>query len=256
LGGLLGDLALTTENKLKKIYDQALISNPLTSAKDLRHEVFIWKLVGGSKYLANVRIESVRTARNDFAIVPVEGSDSKVQELLGGQTFIDLYIPDSALLLRCDIKQTDAPIRYYVHIPKFVAQVERRKHVRLQVYESDEVKLAFSKVMIEPKPQSQLFKKSCFDVSSGGFSFLVSRIESKFFKINDPIRNIMIQVGDRNALVNAEIALIKEVEPEQLNGLTYKVWRICCRFSQIDNVTKKHLEMFILERIKEELDAI
>lgn len=247
---------MTTENKLKKIYDQTLISNLLTSAKDLKHEVFIWKLVGGSKYLANVRIESVRTARNDFAIVPTDGSDRKVQELMGGQSFIDLYIPDSALLLRCDVRQTDAPVRYYVHIPKFVAQVERRKHVRLQVYQSDEVKLSFTKVMIEPKPMSQQFKKSCFDVSSGGFSFLVSRMESKFFKINDPIRNIVIQIGDRNSMVNAEIALIKEVEPDQINGLTYKVWRICCRFSQIDHMTKKHLEMFILERIKEELDAI
>jgi hypothetical protein len=51
-------------------------------------------------------------------------------------------------------------------------------------------------------------------------------------------------------------ALIKEIEPDEFNGLTYKVWRVCCRFSQIDLNAKKFLEVFILEKIKEKLNAI
>ena len=103
---------------------------------------------------------------------------------------------------------------------------------------------------------TQQFGKSCFDISTGGFSFLVSRMESKFFQINDPIRMLEIKISDWSTIVNVEIALIKEVEPDEYNGLTYKVWRICCRFSLIDQISKKYLEKYIFERIKDELHAI
>lgn len=247
---------MSNENKLKKVKDEAVIVSLLSSTKEGEQEVFIWRLVGGSKHLANVRIESIRKPRRDFCIVPALGHEKQVQELMASQNYIDLYVPESALLLRCNIKQTDAPVRYYLQLPEFAAQVERRKSFRLNVYQSDEVQLRFSKSVSLPRPMSQAFHKSCFDISAGGFSFFVSRLESKFFQIHDPIRNIELQIGDVKTKVSAEVALVKEVEPDEHNGLTYKVWRICCRFKQIDQVSVKHLEKFIFERIKEELHAI
>lgn len=247
---------MNNDNKLKKVQDEAIIHNLISGAKDAELEVFIWRLVGCSKHLANVRIESIRKHRKDFCIIPIAGHERQVQELMTGQGYIDLYVPDSALLLRCNIRQADAPFRYYLQIPTFVAQVERRKSFRLNVYEADDVKISFGKTVSVPRQMSQHFHKSCFDVSTGGFSFLVSRMESKFFQINDPIRTIEIKTGNWATKVNAEIALIKEVEPDEYNGLTYKVWRICCRFSQIDQISKKHLEKYIFERIKDELHVI
>ncbi len=247
---------MTTDTKLKKVYDESVMTGLFNGAKDAHMEVFIWKLVGGSKYLANVKIEAVRKTRKDLCVVPAPGYEKQVQELMGSQEFIDFYIPESALLFRCKIRQTEAPVRYYVCYPEFTAQVERRKEFRLNVHDSAEVKVGFSKSTIDPRPMTQVFTKTCFDVSAGGFSFLVSRMESKFFKIHDPIRNIDVKIGDRKAKVNAEIALIKEIEPDQTNGLTYKVWRVCCRFSQIDHLTEKHIQRFILERIKDDLHVI
>lgn len=247
---------LASDNNLKKVKDEATIISLLTSAKEAEAEVFIWKLVGSSKHLANIRIESIRKPRRDFCIVPVEGHDRQVQELLSSQSYIDLYVPETGLLLRCTIKQTDAPYRYYLQLPEFIAQVERRKTFRLNVYKTAEVQISFGKTTSGPRPMSQHFFKSCYDISTGGFSFLVSRMESKFFQIHDPIRYIEFKAGDWSTKVNAEIALIKEIEPDEYNGLSYKVWRVCCRFSQIDQISKKYLEKFIFERIKEELHAI
>ncbi len=244
------------DNKLKRVQDEAVIHSLLSSTKESEMEVFIWRLVGGSKHLANIKIESIRKARKDFCITPIPGHERQVQDLMSSQDFIDLYVPESALLLRCKIRQTDAPYRYYLQVPEFVAQVERRKSLRLNTYDSEEVKISFGKSVSTPRPMSQHFHKSCLDVSTGGFSFLVSRMESKFFQINDPIRTIEIKAGSWSTKVNAEIALIKEIEPDEFNGLTYKVWRICCRFSQIDQISKKHLEKFIFERIKDELHVI
>lgn len=244
------------DNKLKKVKDEATILGLINGAKEENFEVFIWKLVGGSKHLGQVRIESVRKVRKDFCIIPMEGQDRQVQDLMGSQGHIDLYIPDAALLMRCQVKQTDAPIRYYLHLPEFVAQVERRKSLRLNVYEGDEVKVCFSKSVTVPRPMSQYFLKSCMDISNGGFSFFVSKMESKFFRTGDPIPAVEIKAGDWSAKLTAEVTTVKEVDPDEYNGLTYKVWRVSCRFQQIDQISKKYLDKFILERIKEELHAI
>lgn len=247
---------MSNDNKLKKVQDEAIIHNLLSGAKEAELEAFVWRLLGGSKHLANVRIECIRKQRKDFCIIPIPGHERKVQELMHGQSYIDLYVPESALLLRCNIRHSDAPIRYYLEIPAFVAQVERRKSFRLNVYEAENIKINFAKSVSVPRPMSQNFQKSCFDISTGGFSFLVSRMESKFFQINDPIRMLEIKTEGWSTKVSAEIALIKEIEPDEYNGLTYKVWRVCCRFSQLDQISKKHLEKYIFERIKDELHAI
>jgi hypothetical protein len=247
---------LASDNKLKKVKDEATILSLITGAKESNSEMFIWKLVGGSKHLGQVRIESVRKLRKDFCIIPADGQERLVQDLMSSQNHIDIYIPESALLLRCQIKQTEAPVRYYLHLPQFVAQVERRKSLRLNVHDSNEVKITFSKSVTIPRAMTQHFLKSCFDISSGGFSFFVSKMESKFFQVGDPIPAVSIKAGDWSSKMAAEITSIREVDPDEFNGLPYKVWRVCCRFSQIDQVSKKYIDKFILERIKEELHAI
>lgn len=243
-------------NKLKKVEEENVVLSLISSAKEKSSEVYIWKIVAGVKHLASVRIEAVRKMRNDFCIAPASGQEKLVQDLLGSQTYIDLYIPDCALLLRCRLKQVDSPMRYYLKFPDFVAQVERRKNLRLNVHESSEVKVGFSKSLSSPRVVTQYFSKHCFDVSAGGFSFLISKMESKFFEAHDTLTMIDFSAGKWSTKVNAEVTMIKEIEPDQANGFSYKVWKVCCRFTQIDQISKKYLEKFIFERIKEDVHAI
>jgi hypothetical protein len=244
------------DNRLKKVTDLATILNLLSSAKEQDVEVYLWRLVGGTKHLANVRIEAIRKSQKDFCIVPREGKEKVAQEMVSGQTHLDLFIPDSCLLLRCGIKKTDAPLRYYLYLPEFVAQVERRKSIRLNVLERAEVKLTFSKEVALPRMVKQAFVKGCYDISTGGFSFLVSRTEHKFFGVNDKISNLEICLENWSTRVDAEVASIRELEPDEYNGLTYKVWRIGCRIKKIDQISSKYLEKYIFERIKTDLHVI
>jgi hypothetical protein len=247
---------LANENKLKKVTDESTILSFLSGAKATNAEVFLWKLIGGVKHLGQVRIESIRKIKKDFCITPAEGQDRLVQDLMGSTGTIDLYIPDMALLLRCGIKQTDAPYRYYLQLPSFVAQVDRRQHLRLNVQGESDVRLNFGKSVQLPKPMSQHFHKGCFDISSGGFSFLASKLESKFFQVGDKIPSVEIKAGDWSSKIAVEVAAIREIDPDRDNELPYKVWRISCKITQIDQIGKKYLEKFIFERIKEELHAI
>jgi len=238
------------------VKDEYTILSLLFGAKDNNSEVFIWKFLGSQKHLAQVRIESVRKLRKDFCIIPAEGQDRPVQELMGGHNFIDLYVPESAVLLRCLVKQTDAPYRYYLQFPEFVAQVERRASLRLNVFETSDVKVSFAKIAGSPKSMSQHFLKDCFDVSTGGFSFYISKLETKFFLPNETIPSLEIKASKWSSKVSAEIVTVREVEPDESNGLPYKVWRVSCKFSQIDQISRKYLEKYIFERIKDELHVI
>jgi hypothetical protein len=244
------------DNMLKKVQDEATIYNLLSGIKENSSDTYVWRLVGNSKHLAQVRIEAIRKSRKDFCIIPVEGQEQLVHELIGHHSQIDMYVPDSALLLRCVIRTADAPLRYYLQIPDVVAQVERRKNIRLNVHASSEVKISFAKTVLTPRQMTQHFAKDCFDFSTGGFSFLVSKMEFKFFQIGDKISSVDLKAGNHTTKSAAEVVMIREIEPDEFNGFSYKVWRISCRFSELDMISKKYFEKFIFERIKDELRAI
>lgn len=81
-------------------------------------------------------------------------------------------------------------------------------------------------------------------------------MEAKFFEVSDDIASVEFKTKEWGAKLNAEITAIRETEPDEINGLNYKALRVCCRFKQIDQISRKYIEKFILERIKDELHAI
>lgn len=247
---------MKNDNNLKKINDLGIILSLLNTAKDNTSEVYVWRIIGSEKHIAQVKIETIRKVRKDFCITTTEGQEKKLEELIGTQSCLDIYIPDSSVLMRCDIKNIDSTKKYYLQIPQYIVQSDRRKSFRVNVYDKSEVKLSFNKSITLMKTMSQSFFKDCFDISAGGFSFFVSKMELKFFQENDPISSIEINTGNWKTKVTAVVSFIREVEPDEFNDFPYKVWRVSCKFTQIDQVGRKYLERFIFERIKEELSVI
>jgi hypothetical protein len=244
------------KNLMKKIDDPKVIWSLLKSTKELSRQVYIWKFIGDKKYLGMVKIESVRRARNDFCLIPSEQQSKVVESLLSNVAEIDLYVPESSLLMRCYLRQSDSPRRYYLSFPHYSALLERRKHLRLDVYESESIKVNFSKTIVVPRVMSQFFEKTITDIGVGGFSFYVSKMELKYFQVGDPILGISFKSYEWNSKLDGEITNIREIEPDDLNSLSYKVWRISCRFRNINVESKKYIEKFILERIKQDLNVI
>jgi c-di-GMP-binding flagellar brake protein YcgR len=125
------------------------------------------------------------------------------------------------------------------------------------VGEDKDIQVSFEKMLnTHMKPMPTRFQKSCFDISAGGVSFFVSRTEAKAFEAKDVIKLMEVKAGSWSGKVEAEVISITEVEPNEYNGLSYKAWRVACRFSSIDQVSRKYLEKFIFERIKDELHVI
>ncbi len=241
---------------MKKIQDVGAIWSMLNSSKELVQQVYVWKFVGDKKHLGVVRIESVRKYRNDFCIVPIDGQEKNIASIIASQVEVDLYIPESAMLIRCKLRQADSSKRYYLNFPSQTAILERRNSLRLNVYESGSIKSIFSKSIVIPRLMTQFFEKTVTDIGSGGFSFFVSKIENKYFQIGDPIIGIAFKSFDLNIRVDGVVTSMREISPDEFNGLNYRVWRISCKFRDIDSSSKKQLERYIFERIKQDLDVI
>jgi hypothetical protein len=75
-----------------------------------------------------------------------------------------------------------------------IVQVERRKHIRLMIDEH-KCHVKFFKTMITQRVKTQIFEKNCFDISSGGFSFVTAKTESKFFELGEEILGIELAIG-------------------------------------------------------------
>lgn len=245
-----------SKNDLKKITDPLTIRSLLATVKEQNLDTFVWKLINGDRHMAQVRFGVIRKERNDFLIVACDGQETEARGLLDSATHIDVYIPGSELFMRCSVKRGDMPGRYYLGLPELVAQLDRRLSLRLNTYSLAEVKLNFTKTLQQLRPVTHQFSKTCYDISTGGFSFLISKAELKYFEVGQEVPEIELKILNWSAKLGAKITGMREVEPDANNQLTYKVWRISCAFMKIDDIRKKYLERYIFERLKDDLRAI
>jgi hypothetical protein len=247
---------LNTDNNLKEVKDKVTIFNLLSGAKENDSDVFVWRLIGHKKHLGKMRIESLRKSDNVLCLIPLEDDEAIIKEIVGNLGHVDLYIPDCAMLLRCDLKSTDRGLRYYLKIPILVVQLERRQVLRLTISDPNSLQVNFSKSSQRSVGGPQHFSKPCVDLSSGGISFFVSKLELKYFQIGDEISEVKLKFEKWSIQLALQVCSILEISPDEYNKLPYRVWRINCKFNSIDQVSKKYLERYIFERINQELRVI
>lgn len=228
----------------------------LQTCKEKSLEVLFWRLTQDSKLVVAAKIEIIRRSRNELVVAMQPDQEIQIKEVIGSRDFVDVYVPDSGLLMRCSVKSSEEQKKFVLQVPSSAALMERRSQPRINVFDSGEVNVVFSKGSEGLRSLTQSFNKACFDISSGGFSFLIYRLETKFFQIHGPIRNIQVTIPGHSFKASAEITLIKEVDPHQVSSLSYKAWRVCCKFNQIDDISRRLLERYIFERLQEDLHAI
>ncbi len=250
------NIFLTTDNQLKEVKDKATIFSLLSGAKENDSDVFVWRLIGGQKHLGRMKVESFRKSDSVLCLVLVDENLGLVKEIVGNLGHVDLYIPDCAMLLRCDLKSTDRGQRYYVKIPPLVVQLERRKSLRLVPTDEDPVTVSITKSVKKMGGGFQQFKKPCVDISIGGFSIYVSKLELKHFQIGDEISSGEIIFQTRKLLIAAQVCSIIEIAPDDFNKNPYKIWRVNFRFSSHNQLSMRQLEKYIFEKINQDLHVI
>ncbi len=239
-----------SKNLLKKNYNDWAIFSIINNAKLKEKTVYGWKIIVGKKVTVEVVFHIIRKFRNEIVIKAVgpQGRQN-LGNLAAGAQNLNFYLPDDLVLFQSEVKQIEANGNIRVTFPKMIAQVDRRKHLRLFVENGIKVNVGFTKENHGAKKVKQQFKKPCFDISGGGLSFIVSRTEKAFFKEGDLIEKLKVELDNEQIMCHAKIINIFEVQPDQRNGLIYKGFKICLKLLDMPAESKKKLEEFVFRYV-------
>ncbi|MBD64115.1 MAG: hypothetical protein CME62_02835 [Halobacteriovoraceae bacterium] len=238
-------------NKLKKNYNDWAITSLLENAKSNEKSIMGWKVVAGQKVVVEVIFHIIRKFRKEIVVRAI-GPQAKAQlaDLSVGAENLNFYLPEDLVLFQSQVKKIDMNGDITISIPDMIAQVDRRKYLRLFVEEGIKASVSFQKENHGLKLGSQLFEKKCFDLSAGGLSFIISKSESKFFQLGDQISKLKVLLDKDEIYINCQVINIFEVEPSPSNGLNYKGLKVSLRYLDLSNQAQKKLDHFVFNYVQ------
>lgn len=238
-------------NTLKKNYNDWAIFSIINNTKINEKTVLGWKIVAGRKVTVEVIFHIIRKFRNEVVVRAVgPQGKSKLANLATGANKLNFYLPDDMVLFQTEVKHIEPAGDIRIKIPEMIAQVDRRKDLRLFVENGINIELQFFKQNHGQKIATQQFKKGCFDISAGGLSFVISKTEKKFFKDGDIIKSIKLNLDNKDIELDSQIINILEVEPNAQNDLHYRGWKVCVKYLNLKKEIKKVIEEFVFRYIE------
>jgi hypothetical protein len=238
-------------NNLKKNYSAWAIFSLINNTKLNDKPIVGWRIIGGKKVTVDLFIRVIRKFRNELVIRATHPDGrNTLANLIAGSDKLNLYLPEDLVLFQSEVKKSESSGDVVITIPEMIAQIDRRKHLRLFLDEEINVNVLFSKQNHGQRSSTQQFLKKCFDISAGGLSFIISRIEGKFFEVGDIIYGLELILDKRKTTLNAEIVNLFDIEPDEQNGLHYKGQKICVRYVAPTPNQQKVINDFVFKYVQ------
>lgn len=237
-------------NTLKKNFSSWAIFSIINNTKLNEKPVIGWRLISGKKVTVEIFIRVIRKFRNEFIIRAISPEGRKtLSGLVAGADKLNLYLPDDLVLFQSSIKAIDENGDIVVSMPEMIAQIDRRKHLRLLVENDIKSSISFDKKSHGQRENVQKFSKKCFDISAGGLSFIISKSEAKYFEIGDKVDNIELSIGERTTRIKGKIVNILEIEPDEYNNLHYKAQKVCIRYHEPTQIQQKVINEYVFKYV-------
>lgn len=233
--------------KLKENRSARMIFEIISSAKEKMGSVLVWYLDGEEKVVCEMFISVIRKARNEILLKPLKGQLNQVLNVIGTRTHINVYIPSDLVFFQSEIKKLESDGVLTLSMPSMIAQVDRRKNLRVAVRSAMICDITFYKSFIGHKVTTQLFKKNCYDISTGGLSFILSKSELKFFKVGDIVGSIIIQLDEKSVELSGSIVNLLNIQPNENNKLFYNGYKVCIKFDKISPIYSEIMSRYIFK---------
>lgn len=238
-----------SENKLKKIYDAKLITSLLMATKEKSEQVLVWKFIGTQKVTANIKFNVINKTNGTLVFSPSPEDTEVFKKIIGSSESLNFYIPSGSTLFQCTVKHVESLERIIVYAPQFVAQLERRKWLRLKTIENQSVRIQFSKKIDPIKSTQQFYRKSVFDLGVGGLALIMTKAESKFFIRGEIVKGVELLIDDVKIVADLEVINNLEIKPGQESDQYYKVWKIGFRFAGLQKKDQELISSFVFKNI-------
>lgn len=219
------------------------------ATKEKAEQVIVWKFVGSKKITANIRITVINKTNGTIIFSPTLEDTEVLKKIIGSSEALNFYIPAGSTLFQCNIKQVESPERVVVFAPKFIAQLERRKWLRLKTIDRQNVRIQFSKRIDPIKTTQQFYRKNIFDLGVGGLALIMTKSESKFFIQGEIIKGVELLIDDLKIVADLEVINHIELKPGQENDQHYKVWKIGFRFAGMQKKDQEYISSFVFKNL-------
>lgn len=237
-------------NTLKKNKSKWAIFSLVNNTKINESQIMGWRIVAGKKVTSEVFIRVIRKFRNEFVVRAVSESEkNKLNNLLASSGNLNFYLVQDMVLFQTEVKHIDSNGDFVFKMPEMIAQIDRRKYMRIFLDNRVKALCTFYKKNHGHKIVNQQFQKECFDISAGGLSFFISKAESKFFEKGDLIEQIRIKIDENWVNVKGDVVNVIDVEPDERNNLHYKAIKVCVKYYDTADQARKTIDEFVFKHI-------
>ncbi len=217
--------------KLEKIKNIKAVYSMLKNTKLLREPLILWRFVGEQKVTAKVDLVLVRKYRNEIVLKPRADYIEEYKQIVSVAERVNFFIPYYSLLFQCRLKGVEDSLNSIFDSPCEYAQVDRREHVRIPLSDHSKVGVLIAKTVVSNDLKVNLVK-SAFDMSAGGFSILVSKLDERYFVSGRTFDKVYIKIFNKPFKVKAKVVNNIAVNPKD-HDVYYPSFKISFQFLDI-----------------------
>ncbi|EQC43480.1 PilZ domain-containing protein [Bacteriovorax sp. Seq25_V] len=200
----------------EKTFEQLIAAAVSTNAK-----AFIWDLEANEIIRVPVELKNYNAFKKVVNFEIDHRAKEYIKDLISGPGVLKFYIPDSQLLFVSKVEMyrgSHLEVRY----PEAFQKHDRRREDRLEP-------------LIPVHFKMEGIKKECYDVSFGGFSFILNGLEFRNMRYEPgQIVECHIEFPTKKIKIKAEIVNIANLKPFQVERFPYGAKRISFKVESND----------------------
>jgi c-di-GMP-binding flagellar brake protein YcgR len=239
--------------QLKTNKNEKFIFSRVNNAKINEESIVLWRFAGKTKLTCNGKITFISKFSKEIRITFDEENLKEFKNIISGAESVNVFIPEYAILFQSIIKIFEKDGTLILCFPNTISQLERRKYNRLVIENGIQAKVMFYKEKEFQRKQTQLFNRDLHDISAGGASIIVSRLEGKMFKKGDLLNKLIVLLDNVQFTLRAKVVNMISIEPSSENNLIYKSWKLCFKFVNISKEDLEKINLFVFQNLEDDM---
>ncbi len=220
------------EVKKNKEFDKMIIEAVLG-----KYSFFIWQSIDGIIEKCETKIKAVRNDYNEIELAVEKNQEVQLEKVIPGNRTLNIFVPELSVSFLTGLKSISVDKKIKIHLPSEYTFYNRRSDERIQP-----TKTAYANFELNKK----ITKKSLFDISVGGFSFIVSQADTMAVKRERQSNLFFLEFAGRKFKVNAECVSSVKIDRHKLDDLPYGGVKLGFRFVEISKNDKDFLIELIM----------
>jgi hypothetical protein len=212
----------------------------LVEAVQEKISFFAWQSMGGVVDKCEFKIVAFRKDYGEIELVTKNENDPALQKVINGNRMLNIYVPELSVSFSSGLKTITVDKKIRIHLPTDYSFYERRKHERVVPLKTCYASFELNR---------NLFKKSVFDLSLGGFAIILPKSDKVVIAKGKNFPIITLEILGRKLKVRAECVDAITIDRYKLDSLPYGGYKIAFRFLDISLEDREYLVEYVTHQI-------